>query len=293
MVAIFGRNPEETKNANGDRSSTLPPARPRLSPGKTVEESKTTKSARAASPGIAPHDATFLQDGKSAQRVPAPHNAPTAKAAQAVPAPKSAGAADPPAPGKSASAPTPESELERLTRLEKKLAVYYHTAWLKAAEALSEIHRDRLYRHVAQSFSQYLADRWTDMKERHALKLITGWGVMKNVRKVSDSLSLNAALQLSRLPQDEQAVCLQKAMAAAGPRGPSGPEVAKAVAEQRPPRKTKAKARKQLKKIIKLKSGTIRLKRGAADLKSLIAELQALMDEAAAQLAAQTARDAA
>src|SRR5690348_11718420 len=244
----------ETRTAQPGSASpaTMPPG-PAGAPKSSakVEDPKITKPAQGAPPAPASQKVDQAKSSQKGQEIPSPHFPPAAKAGQGTSAAK--------------------SELEELRRLEKNIETY-KTSWIKAGKSLAEIHERKLYRHVAPTFEQYIEEHW-DFKTRHAFKMITAWGVARNVRGVSESITLTGALELAKLPKEKQAACLREVKAANGKREPNTADLAAAVAK-RLPHKQKKKSLKPKALTIKLKSGTIRVNAGV-DPKVLIGELTA------------------
>lgn len=273
--------PKRDESPSAGQSSKLPQAASPAPVGRKPEGVNSppaaTKSEQPKSPQVLPP----ARKPDEAKLPKLPQGAPAARKPDEPRSPPGVPLARKPEEAKKAQTDT-AAQLDELHRLEKKVAAW-QAGWIAAANALMLIHKRELYRHVAPTFEQYLQERW-QMKRRHGLKLITAAGVASNVKEVSDSIGLRAALELAKLPKEQQAPCLREAIAARGNRDPSATDLSAAVAKRLPP-KPKKKHKARAMRTIKLKSGTIKLKAGA-DLKTLIAE-------ATAQLSAQSRANAA
>ena len=171
---------------------------------------------------------------------------------------------------------------EELHRLEKRFAAH-RTSWIEGARVLAEIHRRRLYRDRSSSFEQYLSERW-NLSRRQGLDYVTAAAVADNVQEVRHSLSLCAALKLARLPADQQAACLQGAIAGCGSRSPTADYLAAAVAARLPARSSKNAKRRgknRRPKLVRLRlaSGILTiLPKKNADLRALLVEALEQLD---------------
>lgn len=183
--------------------------------------------------------------------------------------------------------PEPEQRAtnQALELLEKKVK-HHRLSWIMAGEALAEIRDSRLYRcRAIDTFEEYCLRRW-ELSRRHAYDLIAGFQVAGNCRGVTHLLSLRAAVELARLPADEQAKCLSECIAGSHSRSPPADYIRAAVAARRglPKRKTR-KAHQAVRRVLlsagraTIQGETLVLKtKKKADLVALLRELIAELE---------------